>query len=544
MISEAEINLGIVGLTCMLLVVYLVKFVYKYKHQYESNPLCTFAVIFCLLVVLMITCILPVDIFMVSFVKNSDGTFKKWATNETLTKIDDFMFATYYSLYGLAITLVFIVIPFLHFFNDETNSNSRSRFHSAIKFTFGSIVLMLTLLFAGAFIHKENFGPNTIFEEIITIRDETKLQSAISFVLTIITLLGFINVSFYTASGIFSWPIGLILGQNSLDSRYGDVSDRTDLLRIQVSTLKQKAQVDRLSQREQEQLDRAEEELLRLDREEAVLSTHRSTWSYKLRKLIRPIQIFIGSLLVLLSLIILATLLITDIDRILNSGGPKTGYILPKPRLFNPMEYVFTKAQDLIVIGPMPLLIILCFLVVATISGIRNLGLWLMLARLHRVKVGRTPPQALLFFCITIMLTALAFNLLLYSMASHYITFGNQNYQSSPALTALEYSGNGASGGNNNGTTTTTTTAAPSVMPEIKSCNFDDYPKHKNDCILTRGSILLMRMMSQLWVFGAIFYWSSWIFVAIGLVSLIAYIYRGKRQAAHDLVADEDEFEE
>ena len=513
MISEALINLSIVGLACLLLVFYLIKFVFRYKHEYESNPLCTLTVVFCLFVVLLTTFVLPVDIFLVSFIKEPDGIFKTWATNETLATIDKAVFATYYSLYGVTLILIFVVIPFLHFFNEESESNSRDRLHNAIKYTFGFILLVTLLLLVGALIHTEDVKPNTVFDKVIPTANVTRLQSAITMVLTVIITAGFINVTFYTASGIFSWPIGLILGTSSVSSRYDAVSDRSDLLRVRVNNLRDKARIDQLSQREQQQLDAAEEELRQLDREETVLFGYSASWSYKLRRAIRPIQIIIGLLFGALSLLLLATLIIVNIDRVLHSAGPKEGYILLKPQIFNPLEYVYTKTQNLIFIGPIPLLIVICFLVVATISGVRNLGLWFMFARLHHVKVARTPPQALLFFCITIMLAATAFNLILYSMTSQYITFGNQNHVLPGA----------------NGTMIS--------MP----CTIDNYHQ---DCILTRSSVILMRMMSQIWIFGAIFYWWSWAFVAIGSVSLLAYLKRGKRQAVHDIMTDEDEFEE
>lgn len=105
MISEAIINLSIVGVTYFILLFYLIRFVLRYKHQYESNPLCTSAVLLSLLVVLLITFVLPVDIFLVSFVKESDGSFKKWATNETLSFIDDAVFASYYCKYSILISI-------------------------------------------------------------------------------------------------------------------------------------------------------------------------------------------------------------------------------------------------------------------------------------------------------------------------------------------------------------------------------------------------------------------------------------------------------
>lgn len=96
MITEAVINLALVAITCFILLYYLIRFVFRYKHEYESNPLCTSTVIFCLIVAVITTFVLPTDIFLVSYVKEPDGTLKHWATNETLEYIDNAVFTTYY----------------------------------------------------------------------------------------------------------------------------------------------------------------------------------------------------------------------------------------------------------------------------------------------------------------------------------------------------------------------------------------------------------------------------------------------------------------
>lgn len=409
--------------------------------------------------------------------------------------------------------LIFVVIPFLHFLNEETESNSHDRLFTAIKYTFGFTFLMVMILAFGALLHGPTTDTNTVFSHIINIVNATKPQEALNMVLAIITTAGFLNVTFYTASGIFSWPIGLLLGTSSVADRSSSVNDREVILRMRINTLQDKARVSRLTPRESDELNEAENDLRELQREELALNGYSGSLTYKLRNLIRPFQIIVGSLFGLLSIFLVITLIIVNIDRILHGAGPKQGYILTKPQIFNPLEYVYTKSQDLIFIGPLPLLILTCFFVVATISGIRNLGLWFLLARLHRIKVGRTQPQALLFFCITIMLAALAFNLTLYSMTTQYITFGNQNYARS----------------------------GPNGTMVVKPCTLDEY---QHDCILTRTSVLLMRMMSQMWIFGAIYYWWSWVFVVVALISFIAYLIRGKREATHGIVTSIDEFEE
>lgn len=103
MISPAIINLGLVGFTCFFMIYYMLKFVFRYKSEYESNSLCTGVVAFCLLITLLTTFVLPVDIFLVSFIKEPDGTLKSWATNHTLALIDEGVHVTYYSKYNIEI---------------------------------------------------------------------------------------------------------------------------------------------------------------------------------------------------------------------------------------------------------------------------------------------------------------------------------------------------------------------------------------------------------------------------------------------------------
>lgn len=409
--------------------------------------------------------------------------------------------------------MIFIVIPFLHFLNEESETNPSDRLHGAIKYTFGFAVLMGMILTIGAFIsNTKELDPNLIFNKIIHKIDGTKLQNALNLMLALITTSGFINVTFYTASGIFSWPIGLFLGTSSVANRFTAMNDREVLLRMRINNLQEKSRASGLTPAERVQLVEAENDLRELEREEVALTDYKESLIYKCRRLVRPFQITTGIMFGILSIFLVVTLILVNLDRLINGPGPKEGYILLEPKIFNPLEYVFMKLQDLLIIGPLPMLLITCFLAVATISGMRNLGLWFLFARIHRIKVKRTQPQALLFFCISVMLTALAFNLTLYSMTSQYVTFGNQKFNQIDS----------------NGTVV------------VKPCTLSDY---NSNCILTRSSILLMRMMSQVWIFGAIFYWTSWVFILVASLSFIAYLVRGRRDATHGLVTA-DEFED
>lgn len=411
--------------------------------------------------------------------------------------------------------LVVAVLPFLHFYNDLTVSNSETRFWNAIKSTTWFFFLAASLILIGAFLPtkiKTNNGNDPDHQEFII--KFNQIQDAVNLVITFITCAGFINLIFYTASGIISWPLGLVLGNSKLSKRISEINERKNELTLYISMLRDKRRYGTLSDRESQALTRSESELETLEREEAALTEYSSTWVYKARMLIRPSQIIVGTLTGLLSLLLVCNLVIVNIDRLLNGSGSKDGYLLKKVTLFNPIDYIFIYIHNIMLIGPMPLLLIECFLVVCTISGIRNLGLWLFVTKIFKVKVGRTQPQALIFFCCTIMLAILSCSILFFSIAPTYVTFGSQYYQTKGANST-----------------------------EVLPCSLDS---PSNACLKTRSSTLILAMLSQVWLFGAVFYWMSWLFVLVSFVSLIAYSIRGRRDARHSLLSqsDEDEFED
>lgn len=350
-----------------------------------------------------------------------------------------------------------------------------------------------------------------IMSKIAHLTETTKFQRCLHLVLGILSMAGIMNVAFYTASGLSTWPIGLLIGTTSVSQSLSNLNDREVLIRIRINNLREKARASRLSDSEQEQLREAENELAELEREGVVLSGYTDSWTYKLRKAIRPLQIVAGTLFGTLSMFLLVTLIIVNVDRIFHGAGAKQGYILLKPQTYNPLEYLYEKIESMILIGSMPLLLTTSYLVIATISGMRNLGLWFLVARVYNIKVGRTTPQALLFFCVSLMLAALSLNFFLFSITTQYVTYGNQYTRQA------------------NGTAT--------------PCTLESYSNDSN-CIPTRSSILIMSIISEYWYLGAAMYWWNWIFVVVSIVSLLACIIKGRRRATHGIVSDLDDFEE
>ena len=66
----------------------------------ESEWSTTISAVIALSVTLLTTALIPVDVFLVSFMKNSDGSFKDWAAqNTTRESIEQSVLIGYYSEY-------------------------------------------------------------------------------------------------------------------------------------------------------------------------------------------------------------------------------------------------------------------------------------------------------------------------------------------------------------------------------------------------------------------------------------------------------------
>ena len=59
-----------------------------------------------------------VDVFLVSYMKNDDGTYKAWAKDlEVRENLQESVMYTYYTFYGIILTLAFLILPLNFFFH-------------------------------------------------------------------------------------------------------------------------------------------------------------------------------------------------------------------------------------------------------------------------------------------------------------------------------------------------------------------------------------------------------------------------------------------
>ncbi|XDV50671.1 hypothetical protein PO909_019689 [Leuciscus waleckii] len=90
----------LVPLYLQVIVAFCWVYIRKYQSRQESEVISTITAICALAIALITSALLPVDIFLVSFMKYPNGTYKEWAANnETRQQIEDTVLYGYYSKY-------------------------------------------------------------------------------------------------------------------------------------------------------------------------------------------------------------------------------------------------------------------------------------------------------------------------------------------------------------------------------------------------------------------------------------------------------------
>lgn len=518
----------------------------RYRFPHETDFISFATSVFALVICLVTSALLPIDIFLVSVMKTPEGEFEDWASNnETRERIEDGVQYTYYTLYSIVFVALFMIIPFVYFFfeekEDDVFGSPRSRFCSALKYTLAFMLVASILLMVGAFaplneIPKNTSDNGTIWDKIPFLWKElasNKGEDALAMVLSILSMLGMVNLVCYTGFGMFSWPMGLIRGTKSARNQSEEIQEQHLVNQTRINALRDKQRIGgRLSGREAKTLAKLERQERQITRQEQLVDEVRDSLWYKCRKFVRPFEITLGSLLGLLAFLLWISLLLTNIDKAINSLGPRMGYALSERTFskYNPIDQILVFLQRVFPLDYLLLLVITWFLVLCTVSGIRNLGVRIFFIRMYRLKLKRTRPQALLMTCVTLMLTVLAINIFLFCVSPQYVTFGSQHY-------VLESTDVNGTQHNQTMSCQLSWIINEKDHETVKPANAT-FPV--DDCVMTRNSAFLMRFFYKAWFFGAAYYWFSWAFLVVSFLSFVIVIVRKSRAITDDLEDDGD----
>ncbi|KAK3091500.1 hypothetical protein FSP39_020283 [Pinctada imbricata] len=515
-------------ITLVLILLFATAYVKYFISKYDGTISVTVAAIVAISVTLLTTALIPVDIFLVSYMKTSNGTFQPWAqdtsTRQSLEKSVEY---AYYSLYGLIIFCQFLLLPFMYFFfeeKDEETSN-KSRYCSALKFTIVFLLIVTVLLLIGAFVGRKDISSvmgnstsewNKVQALFVDIANSTRFEDALSFVMSVLSLLGMMALVTYTAYGMSAMPMDFIKGRRSVKSERLAVQKDRSSIRDRLKAMREKYSS---RGRNPGRISDLEESEHLMARQEKHLADKESSCLRKCLTILRPFEVIFGVIFILVTLLIFISLLLTNIDKAIHSLGPKLGYALPKRYLPNPVDIVLVFCQQVFPLDYIMFAGIVLYLVVCSMSGIRNIGIWFFWLRMYKIRPRRTRPQGILMLCMILMFMMLAINVIVYELTPQYSSYGSQRY--------MEY---------RNSTTGNHTTVTHSLKPCTTEVSSDN-------CVLSRMSLLLTRFFYQMWFFGAAYYWGTWLFLGFMLIGFLIAVIK-KRKSSIDGEVDDDDFDE
>ncbi|XP_048758835.1 probable lysosomal cobalamin transporter isoform X2 [Ostrea edulis] len=456
--------------------------------------------------------------------KNTDGTFKDWAlSNTTRQSLENSVSDAYYSLYGLIVFCLFLLLPFMYFFYEERDEEStvKSRMCSALKFTIVSFFIILTLLLVGAFVGVNHGAPpasgnstdqwKRIADIFKDFTNTSKLEDALSFVVSVLSLLGMIALIMYSAYGMSALPMSLIKGTKSAKTERQAVQGRRSRISERSRAIRDKYSTRGSSTRNRDRVEVLDEEERLLQREEKHLEAKERSILQKCLLVLRPFEVVFGAAFFLVTLLIFVSLLLTNIDKAIHGQGYKSGYALPKRFLPNPVDIVLVFCQKVFPLDYIMFAALVLYLVFCSMSGVRNIGIWFLWLRMYKIRPRRTRPQGILMLCMIMMFLTLAINIIIYELTPQYSSFGSQRY--------VTTSGNST---------------------KLASCTTE---ATANDCTITRMTLLLTSFFYRMWFFGAAYYWGTWVFLGFILIGFVISVIK-KRKSSIDGEVDRDDFDE
>uniref|UniRef100_A0A8C9YT93 Lysosomal cobalamin transport escort protein LMBD1 n=1 Tax=Sander lucioperca TaxID=283035 RepID=A0A8C9YT93_SANLU len=512
LLSESVLGWSIFTFILLVILAFCWVYIRKFQSRQESEVVSTITAICALAIALITSALLPVDIFLVSFMKHPNGTYKEWAANnETRGQIEDTVLYGYYTLYSIILFCVFLWIPFVYFYyeeRDDDNVNKCSQVKNALKYTVGFVIVCVVLLLIGAFVPLEAPpGQNsTQWEKVQYLFEELGSSHglpALSFSISTLTLIGMLAVITYTAYGMSVLPLNLIKGTRSVAYERLENTEDIDDVEHQIEKLKTKCKDGRpLSSRDRNNLQELEGKLQVLQRRGRHLEIAERNCCTKVGSALRPFKSTIVSFNYIL-------------DKALHSAGISSGFIVFGTNLTNPLNELLLALQPVFPLDYILITVITMYFVVTSMAGIRNMGIWFFWIRLYKIRPKKTRPQALLFLCMILLLIVLHTSYMIYSLAPQYVMYGSQKY-----LVQSQMPSAGPTSGN---ATFGTTRICDADAPE-------------DQCTVTRSYLFLHKF----WFFSTIYYFGNWAFIVAFLIGLVVSCCRGKKSVIEGEVEADD----
>merc|ERR1719277_1911450 len=137
-----------------------------------------------------------------------------------------------------------------------------------------------------------------------------------------------------------------------------------------------------------------------------------------------------------ISLLVTVSLLLTLIDRLVNSDcGLGCGYTLKERRIFNPVDEIFLRLSEIFPMDFLVLGVVVLYIFTASVFGIVCVGIRFLCFTMYALRVRKSMPQALLVLCNVMAYILLALCMALLTIAPNYTTFGSQTVHAEDGTT-------------------------------------------------------------------------------------------------------------
>ncbi|XP_069829583.1 lysosomal cobalamin transport escort protein LMBD1 isoform X2 [Dendropsophus ebraccatus] len=448
--------------------------------------------------------------------KNANGTFKVWSENNaTRAEIENTILIGYYTFYSIILFCVFLWIPFVYFYFEEKDEdrNRCSQIKTALKYTFGFMLVCSFLLLVGAFAPLDiPSGKNiTEFDKIKILFQELGSGyglDALSFSISSLTLIGMLAAITYTAYGMSALPLNLFKGTRNVHYERLETTEDIEDVNLEIERLRSKCRDGRpLSSKDRKNLYKLQEKLRTLQRKERHLESHEKRVWIKCCSIMRPFKIMWGLFLILVAILIIVSLFLSNLDKALHSAGIDTGFVIFGTNITNPLNILLPVLQRVFPLDYILITVIIMYFFFTSMAGIRNMGIWFFWIRLYKIRRERTRPQALLFLCMILLLIVLHTSYMIYSLAPQYVMYGSQKY-------LVEGYGTGNS------------TSSVSVNCDANAPD--------DQCTITRTYLFLHKF----WFFSTIYYFGNWVFIAVFIIGFIVSCCKSKKSVVE--VEDDD----
>jgi LMBR1 domain-containing protein 1 len=332
--------------------------VLTWQARHERSVAVSIVSIVSLTALLSTLLLLPVDIALVSSTASVHlGAKKDWATPDRVDGILLTLKIVYYTLYTFDALLCLIVIPFTYFWYEELDeveeeegtSSTGARLWRATKYTLGFVFLVVVLFLIGFFVPAAGKLPGKdtdlpdYFKRLLTANNGEK---ALTFGIGLLTTLGTLLYVVYTSSGLALLPVSFIKSAPSISAPQLSATTASELernreLQRQLE-MRNAGRMEGMSQKDRREMDALLREERTLVRRERLAAEARGdgrgkiyqVWT-KVQAVFRPLKLLGGIFLLLLSIVIFVSMLITGIDKAVNSvckqhcGTPNPLFFFP-----------------------------------------------------------------------------------------------------------------------------------------------------------------------------------------------------------------------